>query len=255
MKLAKSEIMQHIYVDEPGRSRGWFYNKKIRGWWKDSLFELYEAINVVQKENITGNLCEIGIWYGRSLLPLYNLADTEITVGVDIFNRNQKQEVLNTVNQCFGSLDNLVIIEGNSGHSSIKDSIKKLDPFRIIYIDGGHSFEAASSDLCLAEETLTNGGLIIMDDYRNPNVGRTVTKAIQTFTKHTDYNVIFTSCHQAFICQSSVSQTYINAVKSLKWNETQDSTFDVMNYEHPGGTNSWRNPLFLSGRTLTLTTE
>ena len=184
-------------------------------------------------------MCEIGIWYGRSLLPLYNLADTEITVGVDVFSKKQKQEVLDTATQCFGSLENLMIIEGNSGHPSIKESVKQVKPFRIIYIDGGHSFEDASSDLRLAEETLAGGGLIIMDDYCNPNFNGSVTRAIQTFTNSTEYDVIFTSCYQAFICHSASAQIYIDAVSGLNWNSVKDSTLKVIDHQHPQGPNSW----------------
>ncbi len=102
-----------------------------------------------------------------------------------------------------------------------------------------------------------------MDDYRDSNFGKSVTRAIRRFTEYTDYNVIFTSCHQAFICHSSISQAYVNAIENLEWKKDQDRTFDVVNYTHSLGSNSWRRrnristvPHHGSGkRTLTLTLD
>lgn len=139
MKYSKDKIMSHLYHLE--RSE---YKKSTKGWWKDSVFEIYEALDTLQKNsNIQGNLCEIGTWYGRSLLPLRNFTkDHETCVAIDIFEgKHQYEKVVDKITECFGNLDRCEIIKISKKSSSL-DKIKELEkysPIRIFYIDGDHS--------------------------------------------------------------------------------------------------------------------
>ena len=45
MKYPKDKIMSHLYNCTNGT-----YDKTISGWWKDSVFEIHEAFDSIQKE-------------------------------------------------------------------------------------------------------------------------------------------------------------------------------------------------------------
>ena len=237
----KNYIMSFLYTNESGKKQGWVYDKAVRGWWKDSLFEVYDAISTAQgNSQIEGNLCEIGIWYGRSFLPFRNfLEENEQLVGVDLWIKNQKQEVLDILIECYGSLDNIIVIDGDS--LKTQGQVKTYAPFRMVYIDGGHKYNEALSDLKLAEQTLTEKGVLWLDDYKNHKFGRGVSRAIKHFIDNSDFEVAFTSCLQAFLCRSSHKDFYVNIMKTLGWDESVDQTFEVTDFAHPEGFNSWRS--------------
>jgi hypothetical protein len=234
--------MSHLYDDEPGRKEGWTYKKAIRGWWKDSLFEVFEVINDVhQTHSIEGNVGEIGTWYGRSFLALRNcINENELAIGVDVFSKNQKQEVHQHIKRCFGSLEKSIILEGNSQSPTVVKNLQQFAPFRLFYIDGGHTFREAFTDLKTTKSILAEGGVMFLDDYKNHNFGNDVSKAIRQFIADTDYVVAFTTCYQAFLCTQDMVPIYTEAMNSLGWTQTNEPVFNVPNYEHPLGANSWR---------------
>jgi hypothetical protein len=233
--------MEFLYKETLHKKPGWFYQKKVGGWWKDSLFEIYDAIACLQQEqNIKGNIGEIGTWYGRSLVPLRNFVnDGETVVGVDNFVKGQKQKVINLLEDVFG-INDVLILEGLSHSDNIKAKLRKLKPFRLFYVDGGHKYEVALSDLNLGKEILHDQGLMFIDDYNNPNFTRGVLEAINKFVSDSDYKVAFTSCFQAFLCKKDMVATYTEMMDVLNWNKSQEQAFDVSCYEHPNGFNSWR---------------
>jgi hypothetical protein len=234
--------MEFLYKDTlHNKKPAWFYQKKVRGWWKDSLFEIYDAVTRMQQEqNIKGNTGEIGTWYGRSLIPLRNFAnDGETVVGVDNFVKHQKQQVIDLLEDVFETND-VLLLEGLSQNKNVRTKLHELKPFRFFYIDGGHKYEMALSDLKLGEEILHDQGLMFMDDYDNPHFKKDVLRAINDFISDSDYVIAFTSCLQAFICKEDMVTTYTEMMDELGWNKSQEKVFNVSYYEHPNGVNSWR---------------
>ena len=67
------------------------------------------------------------------------------------------------------SMDNLQIVEGLSNDPDIQNFIRDVvaptvKKFDMIYIDGGHSYEVAKSDMEFYIPLLTDGGYLIIDD-------------------------------------------------------------------------------------------
>ena len=56
------------------------------------------------------------------------------------------------------------IIKGLSTDPLIKKQIRKIAPFDIVYIDGGHDYASVVSDIKLAKEICKNNGFIVTDD-------------------------------------------------------------------------------------------
>jgi hypothetical protein len=59
---------------------------------------------------------------------------------------------------------NTNIINGSSVEEDIKNKVKQLGIFDVVYIDGCHDYDCVVSDILLIKEITKNGSYIIMDD-------------------------------------------------------------------------------------------
>jgi hypothetical protein len=59
---------------------------------------------------------------------------------------------------------NTNIINGSSVEEGIKNKVKQLGIFDVVYIDGCHDYDCVVSDILLMKEITKNGSYIIMDD-------------------------------------------------------------------------------------------
>lgn len=56
------------------------------------------------------------------------------------------------------------IIKGLSTDEVVKEKLRSMPKFDIVYIDGGHDFETVVSDIKLADEICKKGGYVVTDD-------------------------------------------------------------------------------------------
>lgn len=155
----------------------------VDGWFSETDARLVALIGAQQRvSSIRGDLCEIGVYRGRCLVLLGLLAQcSETVLGVDIFGR-QSEDIdgadvsdeqitrANLTRFCNGLRYHLV-----SKHSlHLKPEDLRVDGgppagFRLFCVDGGHTREIAAHDFCLGEELLTEGGVVVVDDFFNRN--------------------------------------------------------------------------------------
>lgn len=157
---------------------------KIEGWFDKPIINILDCINDYQKQNaIKGNIAEIGVYHGKSFVPLYLLAGNgESVLAVDVFEDQQFNydgsgancsfnKFMNNMNEYVGkNLEKLIIYKTDSSKMKSDDYLKKCKnnlKFRIISIDGCHRANETKIDLMNSSEALTTGGIIIVDDYFN----------------------------------------------------------------------------------------
>jgi len=153
----------------------------IPGWFDVAFLPILRGIHKVQRaKNVTGNLCEIGVYHGRSFIPIYLHSRREETVvGIDRFedayiideqgntvipNADEVIRHLEAVRDPSVELGAIHFVHGSSA------AISELPhgPHRIVHIDGDHSYEGTRHDLALAEMAIAQGGVILIDDVWNP---------------------------------------------------------------------------------------
>lgn len=150
---------------------------EVEGWGVDKeLIELISTLDNFQKdENIYGPLWEIGVHHGRTLILFGMLArDNEPIIGVDLFEDAQEQNLDLSGSGSYTSLmKNLNkftpdvtydIYTANSFYLE-NEIIDKITNARLCHIDGGHTLEVVMNDLSIAQSTIGEGGIIIIDDY------------------------------------------------------------------------------------------
>jgi hypothetical protein len=126
----------------------------------------------------SGNVAEIGVHHGKLFFVLYlSIAENEQAVAVDIFGRQHlnldnsgcgdKTIFLRHAARLAPQLPGLKIIEESSLHVTPRALLSHGGRIRLFSIDGGHTEEATLNDLHLAESTLTEEGVVIIDDYFN----------------------------------------------------------------------------------------
>jgi hypothetical protein len=173
-----------IGADRQGGALGAYVNlgnKRVPGWLDGIAIRSILALDAHQRElGVEGSMCEIGVHRARLLILLHLLSrSNELTVGFDLF-----ELVSGDVAAAYGEFDREYLAATLREHgcemSRIKlvacDSTKlhaeevlrlAVNSVRIFSVDGGHDARTALSDMCLAEQVLAPGGVVLLDDIFN----------------------------------------------------------------------------------------
>lgn len=163
--------------DINGYWRGGF--REVEGWVAPELLDYLLCIARAQVDaKLTGNIAEIGVFRGKLLIALAHLArDGERCVALDIFD-DQKMNIdgsgagsLAVLRENFERFApdgcELVTVKADSLAMTIDQRVavaRDHGPFRLFSVDGGHTVQHALNDLLTAQDMLTDGGVILLDD-------------------------------------------------------------------------------------------
>lgn len=127
---------------------------------------------------VTGSLTEIGVHHGRFFIGLHLLsAPSEKSLAIDLFDdqatnidssgKGDKATFLRNLQRFGGGDEGLQILACDSTNLTGVDVLDRVGPVRLFSVDGGHTAEIVASDMHLAAEVLTDGGIVIGDDVFN----------------------------------------------------------------------------------------
>ena len=129
---------------------------------------LFHAAWITKAQGVKGDLLEIGSFQGLSACALaqaghLTCVDTWDTVCGVVDSRDCFQ-IFNANLAKMSLTKNVTAIVGDSKKKlpEIQASGRK---FRLIFVDGDHSYEGASSDIHWSWRMLSPGGLLVVDDY------------------------------------------------------------------------------------------
>jgi len=155
----------------------------VSGWFSETDARLVALIDAQQRaSSIRGDLCEIGVYRGRCLVLLGLLAQSGETVfGVDIFGRrNENIDDADVSDEQITRANLARFCNGVRYHLVSKHSLNltsedlRVDNgppagIRLFCVDGGHTREITAHDFRLGEKLLTEGGVVVVDDFFNRN--------------------------------------------------------------------------------------
>ena len=154
-------------------------HEKLEGWFfgLDQIV-FFELASMQQQLNIAGDICEVGVFKGKSLafLSLLRWSD-EIIYGFDLFVEDHL-ETTQTNLEKFGVPENINLTKGLTSDIATENLTKLIArPLRFLHIDAGHEYHEVLEQLLIFSPYLDDRAIIAMDDYQDrefPGVGAAV---------------------------------------------------------------------------------
>jgi hypothetical protein len=155
--------------------------KKIGGWFSlNDAMVFAHLLNAQTQWKLQGAVAEIGVHHGKSFIALcLGRTAHEKALCIDIFDDQQHNkdhsgsgsESIFRKNLTHAGIDtaSLTILKRSSLEVSAPEITQAVGQVRFFSVDGGHWLEIAKHDLTLASDTLSEGGIIALDDYSHPD--------------------------------------------------------------------------------------
>lgn len=151
--------------------------RRIAGWlaWQDwRMLQL-----LVTDQNPQGRaLLEIGVHHGKSFVAMAQCAGDRRLYAIDIFDRQEgnidrsglgdKDAFLANLRRFGVDPARVTIDERLSNEVAPADVLGAVGPVDLFHIDGGHHIDAVNADLDLALATVSDSGVVAIDDTYRP---------------------------------------------------------------------------------------
>jgi predicted O-methyltransferase YrrM len=151
---------------------------EVEGWFEPESAELMAALLLHQIEaGQGGGVAEIGVHHGRSFLLLANgLTPGESAVALDVFEQ-QEQNADHSGKGDRGRFEQNLerwapdvevrVVASSSLDVTTESAREVFGRPRMFSVDGGHTAEITRHDLELAEASIADGGIVVLDDMLN----------------------------------------------------------------------------------------
>lgn len=150
----------------------------VPGWFDEVDAAVLRGVDRVQRSaGITGDLLEIGAFFGKSAILLgYLLGPEERLVVCDLFTTEGLDPAVDTDAGAYEGLTRAAFEQNyacfhNRPPTAIARPSTELPEaglgrdFRLVHIDGSHRYEIARQDISNALDILVDGGVVVLDDY------------------------------------------------------------------------------------------
>lgn len=185
-------------------------DKNVEGWFYPiDIIVSYGILNEIQKE-INGDLCEIGVAYGKSAICLSEFRRPGDKLFLyDIFSEEVKNKAENNIG-LFGNNKNLIWRIENTFNLKNEDIFfdKKL---RFLHIDGCHEHSAVLNDLIMFSNHMNDSGVIVLDDYNDyeyPGVNSAAFEFTLSKNNFKNWRIFATGDNKAYLCQKQHQKFY-----------------------------------------------
>lgn len=148
--------------------------RRVPGWLEPQAIETFVALLQCQARNdITGPVCEIGAHLGRTLILLHLLSRAdELAVGLDRYElqdpatgRDRKRRLLEYAARHGGDIARIRLQTCDSSALSARELIEVCGSRpRLMSIDASRSAAGVFSELALARDVVTRGGIVSVTD-------------------------------------------------------------------------------------------
>ena len=187
-------------------------DKEVEGWFypKDIII-IYGILNELQKP--IGDICEIGVAYGKSAIMISQFKGDNNFYLYDIFPEEARVIAEKNISK-FGNGNNLIWrLEDTTELSS--DDVFFQNSLRFLHIDGCHEHSAVLSDLLLFSNKMKDDGIIVLDDFQDQEYPGVNSAAFQFSLMNSNYKnwrVFAIGDNKAYMCQKKYAEKYQKAL-------------------------------------------
>lgn len=179
---------------------------------------------------------EIGVHNGTSMSYVASAESMRRCVGVDLFEETAGHYVADALTKERSSrniennkheLCSVTLIRGHSGSPLVQEQVKNAlgqnNGVDILFIDAGHSYDAAWRDFSLYSGLVKNGGLVVFDDYnisRHPGVVKAANRALALPSSHLvgvfhNNELVLQIRRSSLVVKKDISTTFFKASPQL----------------------------------------
>lgn len=134
-----------------------------------SIRAIHSIIDFQNRHSISGSLSEIGTYRGKTFVGLaLSSRDGERVVGLDIFPGDVQQSLVNHLNKFLeqSQKSRVVLVKKDSSTVSFLEWAQyNGSKTRFVHVDGNHTKAAVQHDILLASSYLSEGGVVLIDDF------------------------------------------------------------------------------------------
>ena len=182
---------------------GWFYPKDI--------IITYGIMKEIQKP--IGDVCEIGVAYGKSAIAISQFRGDNKMYLYDIFPEEARQTAENNIRK-FGNADNIDWRLQDTTKLKYVDMVFD-NKLRFLHIDGCHEHSAVLSDLMMFNLQMSDDGVIALDDFQDqeyPGVNSAAFQFSLSPINWKNWRVFAIGDNKAYMCQKSHQERYQKAL-------------------------------------------
>lgn len=187
-------------------------HKAIDGWFYPGDWQAFVSINEAQKSiGLTGDLAEVGVWCGKSLIFLSLLAAEQETVsGFDLFPNDTKSKTEENL-LAYGLPDKVKLLEVDTADITfewLRSCINQ--PLRLLHVDAGHEYFEVLAQLNLYTPFLETSGVLIMDDTEDrefPGVSEAIYKFCDQESRR-NYVPFCVGANKKYYCADHMAAVY-----------------------------------------------
>jgi len=180
--------------------------KEVRGWFYPHDHALIHMIMKDIQRNVPGDICEIGVAFGRSAIALSNyrpVADTLYLYDIN-FENGLTESNLKTYGTGFN-------VEWRLQDTTklTPDTIEFNKPLRLLHIDGCHEDVAVYKDLTNFSTKMCDDGVIVVDDYNDPEYPGINSATLRFLYENKDWIMFAIGSNKAYLCRVEKRTHYI----------------------------------------------
>ena len=194
----------------------------IPGYLTQSDARIWQILMEAQSNRgVTGNLAEIGIYFGRSFFLLDMLKrDREHVWGCDLFTVEKSLRGKSSHYDAFLEHANRIDSNFSREHVFQCDSASLDDrlvgdlraPVRFFSIDGGHLLEHLRTDCRIALQLLHPQGIIAFDDFCTPQWPEVTEGIFEFLDQNPDYKIFAISRKKAYAASVKMMEPYMAVI-------------------------------------------
>ena len=191
----------------------------LEGWFFPQDMMSLAVLNTIQsKNNIKGNIIEIGVYKGKSFSFLSHLIkENETLFGYDTFPEDYYESTKLALEK-YGAIVKFELIKADTSELNDDDIKAKINGkgIRILHIDAGHEYHEVLHSLLSFSPYVMDAGIIVMDDYQDPEFPG-IEAAVLDFCeidRPRRFIPFFSGANKIYLCSTYMANIYQASILS-----------------------------------------